>query len=207
MGLPSGLAADVFYLIAIVLSVIVLLPIYLLAILPVTALYWILIILPGRLLGGSSTSIDVGAKNDAVLPDAPSAATVPSLESREFDVVVFGVTGLCGRITAEYLLAHYGADGSNLKIAFAGRSVSKLQAVRAELSNRTQVSGADEVPLIVADSADIESLLNLARRTRVVATTVGPYNKYGEPLVKACAYTGTGMELENNRALARASIY
>ncbi len=43
----------------------------------------------------------------------------------------------------------------------------------------------------VADSSDPGSLKALAERCRVVATTVGPYRKYGMPLVEACAAAGT----------------
>jgi saccharopine dehydrogenase (NAD+, L-lysine-forming) len=112
------------------------------------------------------------------------------LNEREFDIVVYGVTGLCGAVVAEYFLSTY---GSKIKIAYAGRSESKLQAARASLSALTKVPGADSIPLIIADSTDDESLHAMCKRTRVVATTVGPYAKYGEPLVRACALTGTGM--------------
>ena len=42
-----------------------------------------------------------------------------------------------------------------------------------------------------ADVTDAESLLAVAEATRVVITTVGPYIRYGEPLVAACAAAGT----------------
>ncbi|MCG8459754.1 MAG: hypothetical protein MI919_26025, partial [Holophagales bacterium] len=43
---------------------------------------------------------------------------------------------------------------------------------------------------VVASSADPASLEALAASARVVATTVGPYARYGEPLVKACVDRG-----------------
>lgn len=46
-------------------------------------------------------------------------------------------------------------------------------------------------PLVVADSADQVALSALARRTRVVASAVGPYARHGLPLVRACAEAGT----------------
>ena len=51
--------------------------------------------------------------------------------------------------------------------------------------------GAVEWPLIVADAADPVSLASLAHSAHVVVTTVGPYLRYGEPLVAACAEAGT----------------
>lgn len=44
--------------------------------------------------------------------------------------------------------------------------------------------------MLEADVADPASMRRLAEQARVVATTVGPYVKYGEDLVAACADTG-----------------
>jgi short subunit dehydrogenase-like uncharacterized protein len=58
--------------------------------------------------------------------------------------------------------------------------------VRASLGDR-----AADWPLVVADSGDATALASMASRTRVIATTVGPYRKYGLKLVDACATAGT----------------
>ena len=109
----------------------------------------------------------------------------PDLNQRPYDVVVYGASGFTGRLVAEYLLEAYGASGS-LAWAMAGRNLPKLEGVRRELG-----AAAGEIPLLVADSDDAESLLKLAATTRVVATTVGPYALYGSKLVAACVSTGT----------------
>ncbi len=110
-------------------------------------------------------------------------------EAREFDVVVWGASGFTGRLTAEYLLARYGTS-SAVRWAIAGRNAAKLESVRAELAG---AAGADAnaLPILVGDGDDAEFLGALARRTRVVCTTVGPYAKYGTKLVAACASAGT----------------
>jgi len=100
--------------------------------------------------------------------------------ARELDVVVFGATGFVGKLTAEYLARH-APDG--VSVGLGGRSEAKLGQVKSEL-------GVDW-PLVVADSSDASSMKALAGRCRVVATTVGPYRKYGMPLVEACAEAGT----------------
>ncbi len=48
-----------------------------------------------------------------------------------------------------------------------------------------------DAPLIVADVQDPGSLRELAESTRVALSTVGPYIRYGEGLVQACALAGT----------------
>jgi saccharopine dehydrogenase (NAD+, L-glutamate forming) len=104
---------------------------------------------------------------------------------RDFDVVLFGATGFTGSLTAAYLrtAAHLGDAGKGTRWAVAGRNPDKLAALRDRLGL--------EVPVLVADSTDPASLRRVAERTRVVATTVGPYVIHGEPLVAACAETGT----------------
>jgi len=106
-------------------------------------------------------------------------------DAREFDIVVYGATGYTGRLVAEYLATHYKARSDAPKWAMAGRSEDKLREVRGA------IGAAAVTPLIVADADDPASLEAMAERTRVVLTTVGPYQLYGEPLVAACAQAGT----------------
>ena len=102
---------------------------------------------------------------------------------RDLDVVLFGASGFVGKLTAEYL-ARAAPDAA--RIGLAGRSREKLQRVREGLGAR-----AADWPLIVADSDDGAALAELAARTTAVATTVGPYRRYGVALVEACAADGT----------------
>jgi short subunit dehydrogenase-like uncharacterized protein len=105
--------------------------------------------------------------------------------TREFDVIVQGATGFTGQLVAEYLLRQYGTGGS-LRWALAGRSEAKLQQLRDALG-----ASASDLEVIVADSLDTAALQELAARTRVVLTTVGPYALYGSDLVAACVNAGT----------------
>ncbi|MBX7431439.1 saccharopine dehydrogenase NADP-binding domain-containing protein [Mycobacterium sp. Y57] len=101
---------------------------------------------------------------------------------REHDIVVYGATGFAGKLTAQYLAA----AGGSARIALAGRSAERLLAVRESLGENAQ-----SWPLIVADAAQPSTLAAMAASTRVVVTTVGPYLRYGLPLVAACAAAGT----------------
>ncbi len=104
--------------------------------------------------------------------------------NKDFDLIVFGATGFTGRLVAEYLHKTYGAAG-NVRWAMAGRSATKLARIRDSLGVPASL------PLLVADASDEAALAALVARTKVVITTVGPYQQYGEPLIRACAKAGT----------------
>ena len=117
---------------------------------------------------------------------------------REFDIVLYGATGFVGKLTAEYL-AQAGGDA---RIALAGRSTERLRAVRDTLGESAQ-----SWPLVAADAASPSTLDEMAARTRVVVTTVGPYTRYGLPLVAACAGAGTDYaDLTGEPPFIRSSI-
>lgn len=99
---------------------------------------------------------------------------------REFDIIVYGASGFTGRLVAEYLVAR-GIKGW----AMAGRNEAKLAEVR------DLIGAPKDTPLVVADASAPETLTAMCNRTRVVLTTVGPYQLYGPELVAACAATGT----------------
>lgn len=108
-------------------------------------------------------------------------------EHPQYDLVVFGSTGFTGRLVAEYLQNSYSENAKEeVKWAMAGRSQEKLEQVRSEM----QIS--HDIDLIVADSDDEQSMKSLVSKTKVVLTTVGPYQIYGENLLKACVESGTG---------------
>jgi short subunit dehydrogenase-like uncharacterized protein len=104
---------------------------------------------------------------------------------RPHDIVVWGATGFTGRLVVEYLARNH-PQGGALRWAAAGRNEGKLQQVLADIAGPNHA-----IPLIVADSDNRSSLKSLAESTRVVLTTVGPYAKFGTPLVEACVNSGT----------------
>jgi short subunit dehydrogenase-like uncharacterized protein len=104
---------------------------------------------------------------------------------RPYAVVVLGATGFTGRLVAEYLAR---AVGATLPWAIAGRSAAKLDDVRRALvAINPACAGVD---VLQADVNDGPSLDRLAASTRVLLTTVGPYARYGEPVVRACVEQG-----------------
>jgi short subunit dehydrogenase-like uncharacterized protein len=111
----------------------------------------------------------------------------PVEADREYDLALFGATGFTGGLTARYLAANAPPE---LRWALVGRNRAKLERVRAELDGIRR-DGLAAPELIEADVADAAAMARLAESARVVATTVGPYIRYGEPLVAACAAAGT----------------
>ncbi|MEM6639744.1 MAG: saccharopine dehydrogenase NADP-binding domain-containing protein [Pseudomonadota bacterium] len=102
--------------------------------------------------------------------------------NREFDLVLLGATGFTGRLVAEHLTTAAARDG--VRWAVAGRNENKLDDVMRSID-------AEDVPKLIVDSEDADSVSGLARRASVICTTVGPYSLYGSALVAACAREGT----------------
>ena len=102
------------------------------------------------------------------------------MADRQFDIVLYGASGFTGKLVAAYLNEAH----PDVTWAIAGRNRQKLDALRREL-NRS------ELPIVIADSADPASLAAMAANTKTLISTVGPYAKFGTPLLEACAQEGT----------------
>ena len=107
------------------------------------------------------------------------------MADKDFDIVIYGATGYTGRLVAEHFVREYGSKSDAPKWAMAGRNKSKLEDVR------TLIGAPDDTPLVIADADDAASLNAMCERTKVVLTTVGPYQLYGNELVETCARVGT----------------
>ncbi len=106
--------------------------------------------------------------------------STPDRDQRPFDLIVFGATSFVGQIVVGHLVER---GDPKLRWAMAGRSAAKLGEVAT-----TTLATVDRV---VADAGDLDEMRSLARRARVVASTVGPYALHGSNLVQACAEEGT----------------
>lgn len=108
------------------------------------------------------------------------------MRASKYHIIVFGATSFVGKILCSYLLEKFGVAGKEIKWAASARSKEKLELLRSELG-----AGAAKLPLIVADASNEASLQVLCAQTQVIISTVGPYALYGEPMIKACAESGT----------------
>lgn len=106
------------------------------------------------------------------------------MSNTTFDIIVYGATGYTGQLIVNYLHEQYGHN-QDLRWAIAGRSLDKLAVVRDKAGLPA------DMPLVYADKDDAESMQAMVGSTQVIISTVGPYQLYGETLIKLCAETGT----------------
>ncbi|KRX09222.1 hypothetical protein PPERSA_05891 [Pseudocohnilembus persalinus] len=106
-------------------------------------------------------------------------------DQRQFDLVVYGATGYTGKLVAQYIAKNY----ENLKWAIAGRSATRLENVRSQLAKENPQ--LEQLPIIVADSSNVDQLTKMINDTRVLISTVGPFSLYGNFVVAICAQYGT----------------
>jgi saccharopine dehydrogenase (NAD+, L-glutamate forming) len=106
---------------------------------------------------------------------------------RPYAVLLYGATSFVGQITAHYLTEFLSntkdKEGSDVTWAIAGRDEAKLNELQSKLGST--------VDIILANSDDADSLDEMTKQTQVIISTVGPYLKYGEPLIKSCTTHGT----------------
>ena len=101
---------------------------------------------------------------------------------KELDLIIWGATGFTGKLVCEFINKTY--SRSNLRWGIAGRNKEKISDIGEKLKINNE-------KIFIADSNDLESLIKLTSKTKVICTTVGPYAKYGTNLIKACIKTGT----------------
>ena len=103
----------------------------------------------------------------------------------QYEIVLLGATGYTGKVCAEHITS---CLPTNLKWAVAGRSRDKLELLVDEL----KALNADRLqPGIEVATLSFEDLDRLAKTTRIVINTVGPYHLYSSPVVETCARNGT----------------
>ncbi|XP_043483926.1 saccharopine dehydrogenase-like oxidoreductase [Leptopilina heterotoma] len=135
------------------------------------------------------------------------------MATKRLDIVILGATGFTGQFAvreAARLSRSY-----NFTWGIAGRRQDALEAVLKKYAPNSV-----NIPIMIADLRDQESLKNMAISTKVIANCCGPYRFYGEVVIKACLAAKTHhvdvsgepqfmerMQLEYNKAAQEAGIY
>lgn len=105
--------------------------------------------------------------------------------NREYELVLLGATGYTGRLVAEWISTQLPGD---LKWAIAGRNAKRLQHVINELEKQNANRKLPGVEICELQPGQLDAL---AKKTKLLITTVGPFMHYGEPVLAACATNGT----------------
>ena len=100
-----------------------------------------------------------------------------------YDFVVYGASGFTGKLVVEYALNQY--SNEDISWAIAGRNLEKLQNLKEKLKL------TNDVGIIQVNSEDQSSIDALVEQTKCVLTTVGPYQLYGDKVVRTCISSGT----------------
>lgn len=155
----------------------------------------------------------------AVASDNQSLAT----DKKRYDLVVYGATGYTGQYVVEEVgrvaAAEVAAGQGPLTWAVAGRSKDKL-IKSLEVAREITGLPLTDVGIIIANSNDDDSLQKMASQAKIIINVVGPYQKYGPQVVKACIENGTshvdisgepqfmeGMQLRYNKEAEVAGVH
>ena len=166
-------------------SLFIVTPLWLVGLIPMTLAWQVVGGIKSAVLGRPRKDPPFKREDPKLLIEQISKAST-AVKDRSYDLVLFGATGFTGKLAAIYLAKQY---GKTVRWAIAGRRRDALEKVRDELCKiKPELS---DLPLVIADSFDENSLNKMTQSTKVVITTAGPFSKYGTPLVKSCALHGT----------------
>ncbi|KGG50630.1 saccharopine dehydrogenase [Mitosporidium daphniae] len=104
---------------------------------------------------------------------------------KKVDVIIFGATGFTGKFVLEEFHRYASLP---LKDASTGKAVPTFAAAgRSEQKLKELTLGIDaNIPIIVANIEDKESLEKMAAMCRVLINCVGPFRFYGKSVIEAC---------------------
>ncbi|KAJ2236018.1 hypothetical protein IWW45_002113 [Coemansia sp. RSA 485] len=110
--------------------------------------------------------------------------------TRKYDIVIWGASSFTGARLVEYLALNAPSD---TRIAIGGRNRDKLTDVQRRLAAKhvSAASALDAMDVLVGDSTDAARMHEIVSQTGVVASTVGPYARFGTELVRACVEAKT----------------
>lgn len=104
---------------------------------------------------------------------------------REYDVVLYGATGFTGKYIAEHISRRW---PTSTKWAIAGRNHQKLSL---ELQRLKELYVDRDLPALEVADLNEQDLHALVKKTKLLISSVGPYSRYGEPVIAAAAFNGT----------------
>lgn len=114
-----------------------------------------------------------------------------------YDLVIYGATGFTGSVATKHLMETNDLNG--LRIAIAGRDQQKLQELQQSCKIKPDI--------IIADSTNQASVDAMVQSTKSILNFAGPFAKYAEPVISACAKSGTHyLDITGETAFIRTMI-
>jgi short subunit dehydrogenase-like uncharacterized protein len=127
------------------------------------------------------------------------------MTDKKYDIILFGCTGFTGKLAVEYLLQKQlqlqskketETDTTTTELPFtwavSARNVHKAETVVNELAAAAKVPPPTilQADLMATTDEQVETLKHIVQQTKVVLTCSGPFEKYGQTLLKLCAACG-----------------
>ncbi|KAG6588501.1 putative mitochondrial saccharopine dehydrogenase-like oxidoreductase, partial [Cucurbita argyrosperma subsp. sororia] len=112
------------------------------------------------------------------------------MEAPLYDFIILGASGFTGKYVVREALKFLNpsSPSSPLKsFALAGRNPAKLTET---LKWAAHPNSPPPIPLLSADVSDPQSIHRICTQTKLILNCVGPFRRYGEPVVAACVETG-----------------
>jgi len=101
------------------------------------------------------------------------------------DIIVFGGTGYTGLYVVENLIKTIDKENQDVTWGVAGRDEKKTREALKKVSSYVG-KNLDDVPVILADVKDEDSIYKMCKRGRIIVNCVGPFTLHGEIVLKNC---------------------
>jgi short subunit dehydrogenase-like uncharacterized protein len=109
------------------------------------------------------------------------AVKTPDMDSTTFDIILIGATGFTGSRAVDYLAKN---APQSLNWGIAARNPDKLTKV-------AEKHGISDDRCFIVDTMNRDQVEDVAKRSDIIITTVGPFSLYGEEVIAACSKFGT----------------
>ncbi|GKY99034.1 hypothetical protein MPSEU_000859100 [Mayamaea pseudoterrestris] len=145
--------------------------------------------------GGSSQNAPAATSKETMKDSSSSAS-----HKDKTDITIYGATSF---VAQNHVLTYLSQVSLHLPrvlhVTLAGRSLNKLQALADAATRKMDylttmtphATGRCIFNIHVANGADEEALLEMAKATRCVLNCAGPFRRYSSLVVGACAKAGT----------------
>ena len=104
-----------------------------------------------------------------------------SKKEREFDIIVLGASGFAGQFVIEELARTL--INQQIKWAVSGRNFRKLDTALIKATIETGIYLRRKTKIKI-DINDAKSLNGMTGRTKILLNCVGPYELYGEQVIR-----------------------